>query len=92
MQKECCELPRSMVILSLSDSGAVQEGVEGVASYSRCIQDDRHVMWSMLTGNEVACSCLYVHSTVDVCYGNVAGRGPCYGSSDLVWANKCHNE
>ena len=42
-------------------------GVEGVASYSHCIQNDRHVMWSMLTGNEVACSCLHMHSAVDVC-------------------------
>ena len=41
--------------------------MEGVASYSHCIEDDSHVMWSMMTGNEVACSCLHMHSAVDVC-------------------------
>ena len=45
----------------------MEEGVEGVASYSHCIQDDTHVMWSMLTGNEVACCCLHMHPAVDVC-------------------------
>ena len=40
--------------------------MEGVVSCSHCIQDDRHVMWSMLTGNEVACTCLYMYSAVDV--------------------------
>ena len=40
--------------------------MEGVASCSHCVQDDRHVMWSMLTGNEVACTCLHMHSAVDV--------------------------
>ena len=40
--------------------------MEGVASCSHCIQDDRHVMWSMLTGNEVACTCLYMYSAGDV--------------------------
>ena len=43
-------------------------GMEGVASYSHCIQDDRHVMWSMLSGIEVACSCLHMHIAVDVQY------------------------
>ena len=43
-----------------------ESGVEGVVSCNHCIQDDRHVMWSMLTGNEVACTCLYMHSAVDV--------------------------
>ena len=38
--------------------------------YSNCIQDDRHVMWSMLTGSEVACTCLYMHSAVDVSLSN----------------------
>ena len=41
-------------------------GVEGVVSCIDCIQDDRHVMWNMLTGNEVACTCLYMHSAVNV--------------------------
>ena len=40
--------------------------MEGVASYSHCVQDDRHVMWSMLTGDEVTCTCLYMHSAGDV--------------------------
>ena len=40
--------------------------MEGVASCSYCIQDDRHVTWSMLTGSEVACTCLYMYSAVDV--------------------------
>ena len=40
--------------------------MEGVVSCSHCIQDDRHVMWSMLTGNEVACTCLYMYSAGDV--------------------------
>ena len=40
--------------------------MEGVASYSHCVLDDRHVMWSMLTGDEVACACLYMNSAVDV--------------------------
>ena len=40
--------------------------MEGVASYSHCVQDVRHVMWSMLTGNEVACTCLHMYSAVDV--------------------------
>ena len=40
--------------------------MEGVASYSHCVQDDRHVVWSMLTGSEVACTCLYMYSAVDV--------------------------
>ena len=38
----------------------------GVASCSHRIQDDRNVMWSMLTGSEVTCTCLYMHSAVDV--------------------------
>ena len=33
--------------------------MEGVACCSHCIQDVRRVMWSMLTGNEAACTCLY---------------------------------
>ena len=41
--------------------------MEGVASCSHCVLDDRHVMWSMLTGNEVACTCLYMYSAGDVC-------------------------
>ena len=40
--------------------------MEGVASCSHCIQDDRHVMWSMLTGNAVACTCPYMYSAGDV--------------------------
>ena len=40
--------------------------MEGVASCNHCIQDDRHVMWSMLTGNEVACTCLYMYSAGNV--------------------------
>ena len=40
--------------------------MEGVASCNHCIQDDRHVMWSMLTDNEVACTCLYMYSAGDV--------------------------
>ena len=40
--------------------------MEGVASCSHCVQDDRHVMWSMLTGNEVACTCPYMYSAGDV--------------------------
>ena len=40
--------------------------MEGVASCSHCIQDDRHVMWSMLADDEVTCTCLYMHSAVDV--------------------------
>ena len=40
--------------------------MEGVASCSHCVQDDRHVMCSMLTGNEVACTSLYMYSAVDV--------------------------
>ena len=35
--------------------------MEGVASCSHCVQYNRHVMWSMLTGNEVACTCLYMY-------------------------------
>ena len=31
-----------------------------------CIQDDRHVMWSMLIDNEVACTSLYMYSAGDV--------------------------
>ena len=37
-----------------------------ILHYSHCIQDDRHVTWSMLTGSEVACTCLYMYSAVDV--------------------------
>ena len=37
-----------------------------VAPYSHYVQDDRHVMWSMLTGNEVACTCPYMYSAGDV--------------------------
>ena len=40
--------------------------MEGVASCSHCMQDDRRVMWSMLTGSEAACTCLYMYSAVDV--------------------------
>ena len=40
--------------------------MEGVASCSNCVQDDRHVMWSMLTCNAERCSCLYMHSAVEV--------------------------
>ena len=40
--------------------------MEGVVSCSQCIQDDRRVMWSMVTGNEVACTCLYMYSAGDV--------------------------
>ena len=36
--------------------------MEGVASWSHCIQ----VMWSMLTGGEVACTCPYMYSAGDV--------------------------
>ena len=39
----------------------------GMASCSHCVQDDRHVIWSMLTGNEVACTCPYMYSAWDVC-------------------------
>ena len=38
----------------------------GSDAYSHCVQDGRHVMWSMLTGNEVACACLYMYSAGDV--------------------------
>ena len=54
--------------------------MEGVASYSHCIQDDSHGMWDMLTGNEVACSCLYMHSAVDVC----TSKGMCEQHHYLV--------
>ena len=40
--------------------------MEGVVSCSHCVQDDRHVMWSMLTGNEVACTSLYMYSAEGV--------------------------
>ena len=38
----------------------------GVASCSHCVQDDKHMMWSMLTSNEVACTCLHMYSSGDV--------------------------
>ena len=56
-------------IIPITDSGVLsQERLvwNVVASYSHCVQDDRHVMWSMLTGNEVACTCLYMYSAGDV--------------------------
>ena len=58
----------------------------GMASCSHCVQDDRDMMWSMLTGNEVACTCLYMYSAVDVgtskeccvCY-------KCHGDDELEY-------
>ena len=50
------------------DSGAISREwcVVSILHYSHCIQDGRRVMWSMLTGNEAACTCLYMHSVGDV--------------------------
>ena len=60
----------------------------GVASCSHCIQDDRHVMWSMLTGNEVACTCLYMHSAGDV--GTFKGMlCACVQACDIVLGGLC---
>ena len=51
---------QSLTVVLCNTNGS---DVDVVASCSHCVQDSRHVMWSMLTGNEVACTCLYMYSS-----------------------------